>query len=46
MREFQSNVSKFIDVLKQNVNNYPAGDYGKARTFLDSLAHEARMPSG
>lgn len=45
MREFQSNVSKFIDVLKQNVNNYPAGDYGKARTFLDSLAHEARMPS-
>jgi hypothetical protein len=46
MREFQSNVSKFIDVLKQNVSNYPAGDYGKARTFLDSLAHEARMPSG
>lgn len=46
MREFQSNVSKFIDVLKQNVKNYPAGDYGRARTFLDSLAHEARMPSG
>ena len=46
MREFQSNVSKFIDVLKQNVKSYPAGDYGRARTFLDSLAHEARMPSG
>jgi hypothetical protein len=43
MREFQSTVSQFIDVLKQNVKNYPAGDYGRARTFLDSLAHEARM---
>jgi hypothetical protein len=46
LREIQSTVSKFIDVLKQNVRNYPAGDYGRARTFLDSLAQEARMPSG
>jgi hypothetical protein len=46
LREIQSTVSKFIDVLKQNVKNYPAGDYGRARTFLDSLAQEARMPSG
>jgi hypothetical protein len=45
-REFDSTVSKFIDVLKQNVNSYPAGDYGRARTFLDSLAREARMPAG
>ncbi|MFM8985880.1 MAG: hypothetical protein ACKONH_07460 [Planctomycetia bacterium] len=46
LREIQSTVSKFIDVLKQNVRSYPAGDYGRARTFLDSLAQEARMPAG
>ena len=46
LREINSTVSKFIDVLKQNVKNYPAGDYGKARTFLDSLANEARQPAG
>lgn len=45
-QEIQRTVSKFIDVLKENVSNYPAGEYGKARTFLDSLAHESRFPSG
>jgi hypothetical protein len=43
LREFQSTVSQFIDVLKQNVKNYPVSDYGRARSFLDSLAHEVRM---
>ena len=42
----QQAVSKFVDALKQRVKDYPAGDYGKARTFLDSLAHEATMPAG
>lgn len=42
----QQTVSKFVDALKQRVKDYPAGDYGKARTFLDSLAHEATMPAG
>jgi hypothetical protein len=46
IREMQDAVSKFIDVLRQNVGNYAAGDYGRARTFLDSLAREARMPAG
>jgi hypothetical protein len=46
VREIQSTVTKFIDVLKQNVKSYPAGDYGRARTFLDSLAREATMPAG
>ena len=46
VREMQDAVGKFIDVLKQNVGNYAAGDYGRARTFLDSLAREARMPAG
>ena len=45
-KEIQSTVSQFIDVLKQHVHEYEAGDYGKARTFLNSLAQEARMPSG
>lgn len=42
----QQTVSKFVDALKQRVKDYPAGDYGRARTFLDSLAHEASMPAG
>jgi hypothetical protein len=42
----QTTVTQFIDALKQNVKKYAAGDYGQARTFLDSLAHEARMPAG
>jgi hypothetical protein len=46
IREMQDAVSKFIDVLRQNVGNFAAGDYGRARTFLDSLAREARMPAG
>jgi len=44
--EIQGTVSKFIDALKQNVGKYAAGDYGVARTFLDSLASEARRPAG
>ena len=42
----QQAVSKFVDALKQRVKDYPAGDYGRARTFLDSLAHVATMPAG
>ena len=45
-QEIQSTVSAFIDALKRRVNESPAGDYGVARTFLDSLAHEARRPAG
>lgn len=45
-QEIQRTVSQFIDVLKENVKKYAAGDYGRARTFLDSLAHESRFPSG
>jgi hypothetical protein len=45
-QQIQRTVSKFIDVLKENVNNYSAGDYGRARTFLDSIANESRFPAG
>ena len=45
-QEIQTTVSQFIDALKQNVKKYASGDYGVARTFLDSLANEARMPAG
>ena len=45
-QQIQRTVSKFIDVLKENVNEYSAGDYGRARTFLDSIANEARFPAG
>jgi hypothetical protein len=46
VRQIQQTVSKFIDVLKENVDNYAAGDYGRARTFLDSIASESRRPAG
>jgi hypothetical protein len=42
----QQTVSQFIDVLKSRVREYSAGDYGRARTFLDSLSHEASRPAG
>jgi len=41
----QETVTDFIEALKQRVGKYAAGDYGSARTFLDSLAHESRFPS-
>lgn len=46
VRQIQQTVSKFIEVLKENVDNYAAGDYGRARTFLDSIANESRHPAG
>jgi hypothetical protein len=42
----QSTVSQFVEALQKNVDQYAAGDYGRARTFLDSLASEARSPGG
>jgi hypothetical protein len=42
----QTAVSQFIDALQAHVDDYAAGDFGRARNFLDSLAHEARMPAG
>ena len=45
-QQIQGTVSKFIDALKDNINAFSAGDYGRARTFLDSIANEARFPSG
>jgi len=45
-QSIQETVGQFIEALKKNIGQYAAGDYGVARTFLDSLAHEARMPAG
>lgn len=42
----QGTVAEFIDALKARVGNYAAGEYGRARTFLNSLAHETRFPAG
>ena len=42
----QDAVNQFTDALKAHVSEYAAGDYGQARNFLNSLAHEARMPAG
>jgi hypothetical protein len=45
-QQIQGTVSKFIQALRENVDNFPASDYGRARTFLDSIANESRLPSG
>lgn len=44
-KAIQDTVSQFIDALQEHVNDYAAGDFGRARNFLDSLAHEARTPA-
>ena len=46
LKEIETTVSNFIDTLKQHVREYAGGDYGRARTFLESLAREAKMPAG
>ena len=45
-KEMQTTVSHFIDALKARVKDYAAGDYGRARTFLNSLSHELKFPTG
>jgi hypothetical protein len=45
-QQIQKVISQFIEALKQQVKATPAGDYGAARTFLDSLANEMRFPAG
>lgn len=45
-QDIQKTVGDFIEALKSRVKDYAAGDYGRARSFLDSLAHEATMPAG
>jgi hypothetical protein len=45
-QSIRQTVSKFIEVLKEHVHDYPAGEYGKARVFLNSLSREANLPAG
>ena len=45
-QEIQQTVTRFIEALKQHVADFAAGDYGRARTFLDSIANESRFPAG
>lgn len=42
----QTTVSQFTEALQQHIDQYAAGDYGRARNFLDSLVQEARSPAG
>jgi hypothetical protein len=42
----QQTIADFIAKLTANIKEYPPADYGSARNFLESLAHEARMPAG
>ena len=45
-KAIQTTVSQFVEALQKHVSEYAAGDYGRARNFLDSLANEARSPAG
>ena len=42
----QQTVGQFINALTRRINEYTAGDYGRAKNFLDSLGNEAKMPAG
>ena len=39
-------VSKFMEVLKEHVKDYPSSEYGKARVLLNSLSNEVNFPAG
>ena len=45
-KAIETTISQFIETLQQHVSEYAAGDYGRARNFLDSLMNEARQPAG
>lgn len=42
----QQTVGRFIDALKDHIDEFSSSDYGRARTFLDSIANESRFPAG
>ena len=42
----QMTVGRFIDALKAHIDDFSSSDYGRARTFLDSIANESRFPAG
>ena len=41
----RATINEFKSELKANVANYPAGDYGKARNFLESLQQNFQEPA-
>jgi len=45
-KAIETTISQFVETLQQHVSEYAAGDYGRARNFLDSLMNEARQPGG
>ncbi len=44
--QIQGTVDEFLVALKSRASKYAAGEYGRARTFLESLAHELKFPAG
>jgi hypothetical protein len=42
----QVTVDDFLGALKSRASKYAAGEYGRARSFLESLAHEMKFPAG
>ena len=49
IKDFQAirtTLTKFKEVLKAHVQDYPSSEYGKARVFLNSLSNEANFPAG
>lgn len=45
-REIQQAVDKLLEDLRTRISEYAPSDYLAARTFLDSLRHETRFPTG
>jgi hypothetical protein len=45
-KAIETTISQFVETLQQHVSEYAAGDYGRARNFLESLMNEARQPGG
>lgn len=45
-QQIEGAIDDFLAALKGRVGKYAAGEYGRAKTFLESLAQETRFPAG
>jgi hypothetical protein len=43
--KIQQTTNAFLADLKKNISEIPSGEYVKAKSFIESLAHESRFPA-
>jgi len=43
---FQADTQQMMELLKENIGSVPPNDYIASKQFLESLSHEAQLPTG